>query len=317
MVRFFTNANYKFIERRKLSYTIAAFVLAACIGFGLFYQTTKGSWLNYGVDFAGGTLLQVRFQNATEVSDVRNVLTQFEGTEITRFGGQNEFLIRAPRFTQGGTTAAEAIVQTLRTRVGNTFTVVRTEAVGPKVGGELQRKAIIAIVLSFAATLIYLAVRFEWRFGAAAVIATIHDIVFAMALLIVFRMEVSLTTVAALLTIIGYSMNDKIIILDRVRENLKKAGRRRTDFRELLNRSINETLPRTTLTASTSLATLLSLAVLGGSILRGFAILLIFGIVIGTYSSMYIGAPVLYEIEKRWGGGMAGAKPTRERHVAL
>ena len=317
MVRFFTNANYKFIERRKVSYTIAALVLAACIGFGLFYQTTKGSWLNYGVDFAGGTLLQVRFQNATEVSDVRNVLTQFEGTEITRFGGENEFLIRAPRFAQGGTTAAEAIVQTLRTGVGNTFTVVRTEAVGPKVGGELQRKAIIAIVLSFAATLIYLAVRFEWRFGAAAVIATIHDIVFAMALLIIFRMEVSLTTVAALLTIVGYSMNDKIIILDRVRENLKKAGRRRTDFRELLNRSINETLPRTTLTASTSLATLLSLAVLGGSTLRGFAILLIFGIVIGTYSSMYIGAPVLYEIEKRWGGGMAGAKPTRERHVAL
>ncbi len=318
MVRFFPNANYKFLEVRRYSYiaTILAFVIG--IGFSLFYQVSKGSWLNYGVDFAGGTLLQVRFQQPTEAADLRTAIeTRVPGTEITNFGDQNEFLVRTPRFTAGNQSASDQAVATLRERFGNSFQVVRTEAVTAKVGRELTRKGVIAVLLSFAATLIYLAFRFEWRFGLAAVIATMHDTLLTLLIIAVFRFEVSLTTVAAVLTIVGYSLNDTIVIFDRIRENLKKTARKHIDLGELFNRSINETLPRTTLTASTTLAMLFSLAIFGGAILREFAVILIIGIVLGTYSSIYIASPVLYDIERRW-GDKSGHKPAeRGTKVAL
>lgn len=302
MVRFFPNANYKFMALRKFSYIATAVALALAISIALFNHFNKGSWLNYGVDFAGGTLLQVRFQQQADIADIRAVLEpRFPGSQITRFGADNEFLIRTPRFAQGGENASDQLAAVLRDRFGNGFSVVRTEAVGPKVGRELQQKALIAILLSFAATLVYLAFRFEWRFGVAAVIATIHDTVLTLGIIAVFRMEVSLTTVAAVLTIVGYSLNDTIVIFDRIRENLKKQGRKAFDLRDVLDRSINETLPRTVLTASTTLATLLSLAILGGANLRGFAIILILGILLGTYSSIFIASPILYEIERKWG----------------
>src|SRR5687768_10005879 len=297
MVRFFPNANYKFIELRKFSYvaTVIAFVIG--IGVALYYQSSKGSWLNYGVDFAGGTLLQVRFQQPVEAGRLRSVIEpSFPGSEITNFGEQNEFLIRSRRFSATGGNASDAIISTLRQQFGQSFQVVRTEAVGPKVGRELTRNAVIAILLSFAATLIYLAFRFEWRFGLAAVIATMHDTLLTLLIIAVFRMEVGLTTVAAVLTIVGYSLNDTIVIFDRIRENLKKTARKHVQLRELLNRSINETLPRTTLTASTTLATLVSLAIFGGAILREFAIIMIIGILLGTYSSIFVASPVLYDI---------------------
>jgi preprotein translocase subunit SecF len=318
MVRFFPNANYKFIELRKYSYiaTVIAFVVG--IAGALYFQASKGSWLNYGVDFAGGTLLQVRFTQPTDASTLRNVIQpRVPGTEITNFGDQNEFLVRTPRFTTGTRSASDEAVSALRERFGSNFQVRRTEAVSAKVSRELTRNAIIAVLLSFAATLIYLAFRFEWRFGLAAVIATMHDTLLTLLIIAVFRFEMNLTTVAAVLTIVGYSLNDTIVIFDRIRENLKKTARRHIDLRELMNRSINETLPRTTLTASTTLATLLSLAVFGGAIVREFAIILILGIVLGTYSSIFIASPVLYEIEKRW-GGKSGHKPVeRQTRVAL
>jgi preprotein translocase subunit SecF len=317
MVRFFPNANYKFLEMRKFSYvaTVVAFVIG--IGISLYYQSSKGSWLNYGVDFAGGTLLQLRYNGPVDPSELRAIIEpRFPGSEITTFGGENEVLIRSQRFTTGGGNASDAIVAALR-EGGQNFTVVRTEAVGPKVGRELTRSAIIAILLSFAATLVYLAVRFEWRFGLAAVIATLHDTLLTLLIIAVFRMEVGLTTVAAVLTIVGYSLNDTIVIFDRIRENLKKAGRKQVNLKELMNRSINETLPRTTLTASTTLATLLSLAIFGGAILRDFAVIMIIGIVLGTYSSIFVASPVLYDIEKRW-GDKSGKKPVeRAERVAV
>lgn len=318
MVRFFRNANYKFIELRKYSYiaTVIAFVVG--VAGALYFQASKGSWLNYGVDFAGGTLLQVRFTQPTDASTLRNVIQpRVPGTEITNFGDQNEFLVRTPRFTTGTRSASDEAVSALRERFGSNFQVRRTEAVSAKVSRELTRNAIIAVLLSFAATLIYLAFRFEWRFGLAAVIATMHDTLLTLLIIAVFRFEMNLTTVAAVLTIVGYSLNDTIVIFDRIRENLKKTARRHIDLRELMNRSINETLPRTTLTASTTLATLFSLAVFGGAIVREFAIILILGIVLGTYSSIFIASPVLYEIEKRW-GDKSGHKPVeRQTRVAL
>ena len=316
MFRPVENKSYHFIESRRIAYVTTIVALLTCLAFAIFWQVSKGSWLNYGVDFTGGTLLQVRYAQAEDAGELRSAIEPlFPGTEITRFGSDNEFLIRAPRFAAGEGTVADRVVAALRAQPNNNFQVVRTEAVGPKVGNELQQKAILAVLLSFAATLIYLAFRFEWRFGLAAVIATMHDTLLTMGIISVFRMEVSLTTVAAILTIVGYSLNDTIVIFDRIRENLKKAGRK-VDLVPLLNRSINETLPRTVLTGGSVLATLASLAILGGSTIRGFAVIMLVGVVIGTYSSIFVASPVLYEIEKRWGVKKAD-KPSRQQRVAL
>jgi preprotein translocase subunit SecF len=183
------------------------------------------------------------------------------------------------------------------------YTVERSEAVGPKVGGELRHKALMAILLSFLAVLAYLAYRFEWRFGVAAVIATGHDILASLALIGIVRLEVSLFVVAGLLTIIGYSLNDTIVIFDRIRENLHL--RKRDNLETILNRSINETLPRTVFTGSTALGSLLALTILGGDVVRPFALLMLFGVIVGTFSSIFIAAPALLLIEKRWPGPAA------------
>src|SRR5207249_2398655 len=180
------------------------------------------------------------------------------------------------------------------------FTIVRTEAVGPKVGRELQGKAFLAIFFSFIVTLVYLAVRFEWRFGLAAVLATFHDILTTIAFIRYLDLEVSLVVVGAVLTMVGYSLNDTIIIFDRVRENLRKF--RRQNLYEILNLSINETLPRSVLTHGTTMATTVALVLLAGEVLRPFALVMTFAIFTGTFSSIYIAAPLLMYIEKRWPG---------------
>ena len=177
--------------------------------------------------------------------------------------------------------------------------MARTESVGPKVGNELQYRALIAILLSFLVTMAYLWVRFEWRFGLAAIAATAHDILITLGLLAIMGSEISLGTVAAFLTIVGYSLNDTIVVFDRIREDLAKPRHGKT-YMELLNQAINETLPRTVLTASGTLATLVSLAVLGGPVIRDFAVVLILGIFIGTFSSIFVASPVLYFIESKW-----------------
>lgn len=314
-MRLFANANYDFIGRRRTAYVLSAALLVLALLAGAYWQITRGSWLNYGVDFTGGTIVQVIFKEPTTVAEVRAAVDAvLPGTEITRFGGENEFLVRAPVFSEEGTSTAEQLVQGLVDRYGQgAFEVVRTEAVGPKIGGELQQKALFAILLSLAATLAYLAVRFEWRFGVAAVIATAHDVLLSLGLISTFRLEVALPTVAAVLTIVGYSLNDTIVIFDRVRENMKKVGRR-MELSEILNLSINETLPRTVLTSATTLATLFALFVLGGSTIREFALILLVGILIGTYSSIFVASPVLLEIERRWKhkeSGAKGSKPAR------
>jgi preprotein translocase subunit SecF len=300
MLRLFTNANYKFIEARRINYTITVIALVISIAVAVFHQVKSGNWLNYNVDFTGGTMMQVKFNSPREAADLREAVTAaVPGTEVTQFGGENEFLLRAPRSAVEDN--VDETVRLLKTAIGpaDQYTIERTESVGPKVGSELQRKALTAVLLSLLATTVYLAFRFEWRFGVAAAIATAHDTILTLGFVSIFRFEVSLTTVAAILTVLGFSLHDTIIIFDRVRENLKKAGRR-VDFVELLNRSINETLPRTTLTVLTTLATLASLAIFGGETIRGFATIMFFGILLGAYSSIFVAAPILYEIETRW-----------------
>ncbi len=309
-MRFFVDANFEFLAHRRKLYLVSAVALLLSIGAAVFFQATRGSWLNYGVDFTGGTLVQVRLEGQTTVGELRPIVdAAVPGSEITAFGEQNEFLIRAPQADQTASTggAAEIIVDALRTHYGeDQFNIVRTEAVSAKVGSELQMRAGLAILLSFVTTLIYLAFRFEWRFGLAAVIATAHDILLTLGLISILQLEVALPTVAAVLTILGYSLNDTIVVFDRVRENL--ANMRREGFDTVLNRSVNETLPRTVMTSMTTLVTLFALFLFGGGTLRDFALILIVGVVIGTYSSIFVASPALLEIEQRWPGERVKAR---------
>ena len=300
-MRLFGHANFKFIEARHKAYVGSAIALALAIGFAVFHQFREGNWVNYGVDFTGGTLVQVHFKVPMTAANLRPVVeAAVPGTEISQFGGEGEFVIRAPQFTTGGAPAGDLIKQALAQKFGaQSFTAGRNEAVSAKVGGELQSKALLAVLASFAATLLYLAFRFEWRYGVAATLATAHDLLFVLGFIAAFRIDVNLTTVAAVLTIVGYSLNDTVIIFDRIRENVRKAGRREA-FIDILDRSINETLPRTVLTVTTTLLTLYALFFLGGEILRSFAEILIVGIMVGTYSSIFVASPFLYEINKRW-----------------
>lgn len=305
MLRLFSNAKYDFIGARQYAYGLTALILIP----GLLFMLFRG--LNYSIEFTGGTLLQVQSKKAVNVAELRTGLDRqgIHGAEIQNFGAENEYVIRA-RVAKPGSDAndtqatANAVRQALDNVLGaGNYTVVRTEAVGPKVGGELRQKAFLAIFLSFFAVLAYLAYRFEWRFGLAAVVATAHDILATIAFIGVFQLEVSLTVVAALLSMVGYSLNDTIIIFDRVRENLHK--HKHETFEQILNRSVNETLPRSILTHGTTIATLLALTIFGGEVIRPFALVMLFGVFIGTFSSIYIASPVLMAIEQRWPGPAA------------
>jgi preprotein translocase subunit SecF len=305
MLRLFANANYDFIGVRRYAYGLTAAVILP----GLLFLLIKG--LNYSIEFTGGTLLQVRSKTVVDVAGLRRGLDRegIHGAEIQNFGAANEYVIRA-RVAKPGTdandtqAAAQAVSHALDRVLGKgNYEVLRTEAVGPKVGGELRQKAFLAIFLSFFAVLAYLAYRFEWRFGLAAVAATAHDILATIAFIGVMRLEVSLTVVAAVLSMVGYSLNDTIIIFDRVRENLRKL--KKESFEGVLNRSVNETLPRSVLTHGTSLASLMALAIFGGEVIRPFALVMFFGVFTGTFSSIYIASPVLMAIEKRWPGQLA------------
>lgn len=311
-MRLFQHASYRFIEKRRTAYVVSAAVLLVGIAAMVFNIATLGAWLRYGVDFTGGSLVQVQFVDDISVEEVRAALG---GVDITRFGDVDlhEFVIRAPVDEASSITevADEIEAQVEASLPGRPFEVVRTELVGAKVGNELEQKALLAILFSFVLTLMYLAVRFELRFGLAAVIATAHDILITLGFLALFRVEIALPTVAAILTILGYSLNDTIVVFDRIRENLGMKGARKRDPIDLVNESINETLPRTVLTSGTTLAVLVALLILGGAVIRDFTIVLILGVVIGTYSSIFVASPALIEIQKRWGLGSSREKKKR------
>ncbi len=309
-MRFFGNAHYRFIEQRKKAYVLSAAVISVGILFMVLNTVNLGAWLNYGVDFTGGSLVQLRFNTEMTAGDLREVLGGASAPAITRFGEENEFVIRAPLVEgQSIEEVAQGVSAQVEAATGpGGFEVVRTELVGPKIGAELQQKAAFAILFSFVLTLIYLAIRFEFRFGLAAVVATVHDILITLGFLAVFRIEIALATVAAVLTIVGYSLNDTIVVFDRIRENLHRKGGRREDPVNLVNRSINETLPRTVLTSGTTLAVLIALLILGGPVIRDFTLVMILGVVIGTYSSIFVASPALLEIQKRW-----AEKPEKSR----
>jgi preprotein translocase subunit SecF len=301
MLRILHDTNYNFIRWWKW----AAGITAAFLILGLGALIVKPP--NYSIEFTGGTLLQVEFTQPMDAGRIRSALETagVHGAEIQQFGSNREYTVRAQDAAHvetqagGAATVANRIESVLRQNFGaDQLRIVRTEAVGPRVGSELRRGAIIAILISFVITLIYLSIRFEWRFAAAAIIATSHDIIGTVAFIALMRLEISLTIVAGLLTVLGYSLNDTIIIFDRVRENLRKG--RKESFYDTLNRSINETLPRSILTHATALASTLALLFFAGDVLRPFAWVMSFGILTGTFSSIYVAAPILLWIERKW-----------------
>ena len=252
--------------------------------------------LNFGVDFKGGTLIELRTKdNQTNVSILRDAFNKMNlgDVNIKKFGEENDFLIKIEKKD-----TSENIIQLIKTdltkSIGDTYNFRRVENVGPKVSSELLKSGITAIFLSLVAMLFYIWVRFEWQFSLGAIIALFHDVIITLGLFSLLNLEINLSIVAAVLTIVGYSMNDTVVIYDRVRENLKKYS----DIKifELTNKSINETLSRTLITSITTLLALMSIYLFGGEILKGFSLAMIFGVVFGTYSSIYIANPILVKL---------------------
>jgi preprotein translocase subunit SecF len=261
--------------------------------------------LNYGIDFRGGILIEARSTegpaNLAELRSKIDALHLGEGS-LQGFGSPNDVLIRLPR-QNGGDAAQETAVNTVRNALGQSIDFRRVEVVGPTVGEELIRGGVIATILALLAIAAYVWFRFEWQFGVGAMISTLHDVITTVGLFAVLQLEFNLTTLAAILTIAGYSVNDTVVIYDRVRESMRKY--KTMDFKTLINLSLNETLSRTILTVSTVALAVLSLLIFGGEVLRGFSIAMLWGIVIGTYSSLFIAAPILYYIRPKRGSEKA------------
>jgi preprotein translocase subunit SecF len=257
--------------------------------------TTQG--LNYGIDFVGGTLLQVRVSpGPADLGLMRQKLDALHlgGASLQGFGSPSDVLIRLPR-QPGGDAAQERAVETAKTALGPDIDYRRIEVVGPSIGSELIRAGVIATALALLAIAAYIWFRFEWPFGIGGMVSTLHDVVTTVGLFALLRLEFDLTTLAAILTVAGYSVNDTVVIYDRVREAMRKY--RTMPFRDLINLALNETLSRTILTVSTVALAVLSLLFLGGPVLRGFSIAMLWGVCIGTYSSLFIAAPILYYVQ--------------------
>ncbi len=279
-----------FMRWHRLGFALS--ILLGVVSIGLF--ATIG--LNYGIDFKGGTLIEAKTQGPADLAAMRAKLDALHIGEasLQNFGDANEVLIRLPE-QPGGDAEQQKAIEMARQALGPGIDYRRTEVVGPTVGAELIRAGALATVLALVAILIYVWFRFEWQFGVGATISTIHDVVTTIGLFAIFRLDFDLTTLAAILTIAGYSINDTVVIYDRVREAMRK--HRTMPFRELINLALNETLSRTILTVSTVALAVLSLLFFGGEVLKGFSIAMLWGIVIGTYSSLFIAAPIIYYIQ--------------------
>jgi preprotein translocase subunit SecF len=262
------------------------------VAISLIFLIFKG--LNFGIDFKGGTLIELRSTNSKiNVSSLRDNLNQMNLGDISvkKFGNKTDFLIKF----ENNDNIIEKIKINLDKSFGNNFNFRRVENVGPKVSSELLRSGIIAISVALALMLIYIWIRFEWQFSLGAILALFHDVIVTLGLFSLLGLEINLSIIAAVLTIVGYSMNDTVVIFDRVRENLKKYS----DIKiyELTNISINETLSRTLITSATTLLALVSIFLFGGEILKGFSLAMIFGVIFGTYSSIYIANPILVRLK--------------------
>lgn len=252
---------------------------------------TKG--LNYGIDFAGGTVIQVKYDKAAPINEMRELISTnelFSGASISEFGSVDEVVIRVRTSSSSVTSDMGDVAREVLKGSGN-FEVRRVDIVGPKVGNELREKGIMAMVLAIIGILVYVSFRFEWRFALASVVALVHDISIAMGAISLFSIEVNLDILAAMLTILGYSLNDTIIVFDRIREGINKI--KSSLLSAVINESVTRTLSRTTLTSLTTFFVVLTLWMWGGEIIHGFGFTLLVGIIVGTYSSIFVASPVL------------------------
>ena len=247
--------------------------------------------LNYGIDFKGGTLIELRSNNI-EVSSIRDVLKNMNLGDINvkKFGQEGDYLIKVEQ-TGDNNKLIPKIKKNLSDNLTSEVNFRRVENVGPKVSAELLQSGILAISLSLAAMLFYIWIRFEWQFSIGSIIALFHDVIITLGIFSILSLEINLSIIAAVLTIVGYSMNDTVVIYDRIRENLGKYHR--LNISDIANLSINETLARTIITSVTTLLALVSIFILGGEILRGFSFAMILGVLIGTYSSIFVASPIL------------------------
>ena len=288
-MRLFNNTNIDFVEKT----AIAKFFSMALIIAGLASLAMKGGPA-LSIDFTGGTIAQLQFDKAVDVSELRTKLAEngFESSEIITFGSPNEVLIK----TQFSGANSE-LESNLRTAIKSEFQVRRVESVGPKIGKELQSDALSAILLSLLMILIYISFRFDRFYAYGSVVALIHDVLITMGVFSLLSIEIDLTIVAAFLTIVGYSLNDTIVVFDRIRENVIKHARE--SLYTIVNISLNSTMGRTIVTSLTTFVVVLSLFLFGGEVIKNFAFALIVGIFVGTYSSIYVASPVMMYFEKK------------------
>jgi preprotein translocase subunit SecF len=291
--------HFDFLAKGPLSLSLSGLLLLA----GIVAFFTMGG-LNYGIDFRGGTLVQVQFKEATDIKAIRQALSDGDigSFSLQAFGeeGANEYLIslgKRERRIGDKKNRGEEVKSVLKARYPS-LTIRRIESVGPRVGEELRIKAAQAIVFSVIAIVLYVWLRFQWRYSIGALVALFHDVLIVMAAFVVTGKEVTLPVVAAILTIAGYSINDTIVIFDRIRENLRRY-QKKEPF-DIFNQSVNQTLNRTILTSGTTLFVVLAIFFFGGDIIHDFAFALVLGVVVGTYSSIYIAAPVVHNLMKRF-----------------
>ena len=284
--------NYNFIGLRFIAYVVSAVLILGSIGL----TATKG--LNFGIDFTGGTVIEIRTPETPDLGALRTQLNDLElgAISIQEFGAADDLLIRLPQ-QEGDAEVQQLAIQDVREALNDTFAEAgevdyrRVEFVGPQVGQELKQQGMLAVLFSLIGILAYVWFRFEWQFGVASIVALAHDAAATIGLFALTQLEFNLSTVAAILMIAGYSINDTVIVFDRIRENLRKY--KKMPLPELFNKSVNEMLGRTLMTSGTTLLALLALYLFGGEVIQGFIYALIFGIFVGTYSSVFVAAPVL------------------------
>ncbi len=294
MISFFKNPQYDFVGKRKIAFGISLFLILL----GIISIIAHGG-LKYGVDFTGGNLVQIKFEKPYDVGKLRQILLNdihLKSVEIQTFGDPSTFLLRYKE-----TFDADKLAKLLSRKTGLKVIVERNETVGPRVGKELQMKALEALAVGLFLMLIYIWIRFDFAFGLGSVIALFHDVFITVGLLSLFNREFTIQTVAALLTIVGYSINDSIVVSDRIREELRKysQGISVKKMIEIFNTSINATLSRTVITSLTTLIVLISILLFGGPVIFDFALALTIGVIIGTYSSIFVVASLVIEWKLR------------------
>jgi len=286
-MKFFKTTNIDFLGKRYFAYIVSGILFLSSV-FIIFIKGPK-----YGIDFTGGQIAQIRFEKNFSPEIIRGELAKIgmQKAEIQKYGSERDYLIKYSEKID-----PDSLIKIFKKNLKVEVELERTEKVGPRVGKELQYKAIEAVLIGMVLMLIYIALRFNFKFGITAVLALFHDVIITLGFLVLLNREITIPVIAALLTIVGYSINDSIIVSDRIRENLKKM---KGSFFDIANKSINQTLSRTIITSGTTLIVVLALLFLGGPILRDFSLALTIGIIVGTYSSIYVVASIVSDWQRK------------------